>query len=119
MNKPDVASAGAPPLKQPESQHDKPQSHLEGGEQIDPQPMGVLPIPGQQQAHPPNLDAAEDDGDRPLRDDFGQQDDQSPDGALSQKEMNAAIQAPDMKHHENSIGQQQQQPLPFDNDNNL
>jgi hypothetical protein len=77
--------------------------------------FGVLPAPGQrgdqvlqqqQHAAEQNLDAAEDDGDRPFKDDFGQQDDQSPDGALSQKEViHAAIQAPDMKrdidHHNN------------------
>lgn len=48
--------------------------------------MGVLPIPGQPQQsilqQPANLDAQEDDGDRPLKDELIQQDDQSPDGDL-------------------------------------
>lgn len=48
-----------------------------GGEQG----AGVLPIPG---GGPGNLDAAEDDGDHPLKE---PQDDQSPDGVLSAKEL--------------------------------
>lgn len=51
--------------------------------------VGVLPIPGQPQQPAPqqgNLDAQEDDGDRPLKDELIQQDDQSPDGDLQHKE---------------------------------
>lgn len=104
--KPEVG--GASPIRQPDSlvkpqtQDDGNINNNGGGEDFGPQP-GVLPVPGHRAEQPvhaeQNLDAAEDDGDRPLKDDFGVQDDQSPDGALSQKEViNAAIQAPNMKH---------------------
>lgn len=108
-------AVGASPLRHPESLGlVKPQTKAEdannnvgngGGEDFGPQE--VLPAPGRrgdQALHGEqnqNLDAAEDDGDRPFKDDFGLQDDQSPDGALSQKEViNAAIQAPDTKQHD-------------------
>jgi len=67
--------------KQPNKQNDQGGSGEVG--------VGVLPVPGQppQQAaqQQGNLDAQEDDGDRPLKDDLIQQDDQSPDGDLPHK----------------------------------
>lgn len=77
--------------------------------------MGVLPIPGQQQPQllqrQGNLDAQEDDGDRPLKDELIQQDDQSPDGDLphkDQKENTGVGPAPvllkDQNGHRNTVG---------------
>ncbi|CAG7826768.1 unnamed protein product, partial [Allacma fusca] len=79
------------PLKQPSGADDMGPSGKDNGEEV-----GVLPVPGQLQAQsnnkeapqvqlPPqggNLDAAEDDGDRQVKEDQALQDDQSPDGAL-------------------------------------
>lgn len=65
----------ASPLKQPKSNpaHEEPN----GGEDFD--PVLAAPGAGQRQGQAENLDAAEDDGDRPLKEEL---DDQSPDGNL-------------------------------------
>jgi hypothetical protein len=92
-------SPGKPPsLQKPMQQHEE---TFNGGEDFG-QQAGVLQAPAHRgdQHEAQNLDAAEDDGDRPLKDDFIGQDDQSPDGALSQKEVFNAIQAPDMNQNE-------------------
>lgn len=68
-------------LPKPQQLHEE----TNGGEDFGPNP-GVLPVPGQRGDQQQNLDAAEDDGDRPLKEDFGLGDDQSPDGALSHKD---------------------------------
>jgi len=94
------AGGGGGPFKQAESLQRpfQQEENAHGGEDFGPH-AGVLPAPGhrdrgdqQQQQHKmDNLDAAEDDGDHQMKDDFGDQADQSPDGALSHKDNNGNI----------------------------
>jgi uncharacterized phage infection (PIP) family protein YhgE len=80
---PEVANGLQPPLKS-ESPSDDKNTAAElgiGDGQETKDGSGVLPIPG---AGGENLDAAEDDGDHPLKEDGV---DQSPDGTLSAKEI--------------------------------
>ncbi|CAL8140648.1 unnamed protein product [Orchesella dallaii] len=78
-----VSPPGISPEQQPK--HDKDRVANVGAEQG---VMSVLAIPGEQQIllQQSNLDAQEDDGDRPLKDELIQQDDQSPDGDLLHKD---------------------------------
>jgi hypothetical protein len=119
--------AGQTVLKQPDSLQ-KPQAQADGnngGEDMEGQDMGVLPVPGAQPVDNKdqnanggaNLDAAEDDLN--LKNDFNlPADDQSPDGELHQKvEANGAMQAPD-KQNDNLVAAaqvEQQGHAPFDN----
>jgi len=127
--RPDAAVKQSESLPKPQAQGDP----NNGGEDF--ADGGVLPVPGSQDAAEekkrsndinkragngaPNLDAAEDDRDGPLKEDFGGQDDQSPDGDLPQKE-NGAIQAPESMKHQNerlvaAAEVEQQRHDPFDN----
>jgi hypothetical protein len=74
---PEAEAGPPPPLKK-----DKELENGGGGGEVNVDGIGVLPVPGG-----PNLDAAEDDGDRGVKEEGARMDDQSPDGALSPKEI--------------------------------
>jgi len=94
-------SVASPPGVSPDKQSNK-QGDQGGNAGSSEMGVGVLPVPGQPQQQvlqqQGNLDAQEDDGDRPLKDDLVQQDDQSPDGDLPHKEKEnmGVVPAPSM-----------------------
>ena len=72
---PELSPQHPPPPK------DKDLENGGGGGEVNVDGAAVLAMPGA------NLDAAEDDGDHGMKEEGAQQDDQSPDGALSPKEI--------------------------------
>lgn len=81
---PDAAAGPALPAPSKDKELEK----ENGGGEVNNEGVGVLPIPGGNSDNGGgNLDAAEDDRDHPIKEEGAQQDDQSPDGALSPKEI--------------------------------